>query len=160
MIRHNSPMPPGSDKYMERAAHLATVVGALVAAVALLVGVYEFTKTQRMARRNLELQMKTLLQDREIKAIELFLKFNEQQQELAAKPPPRKGEAAFWRYNALLAATEAVFKLTARRRRLGRNGVVDAGGSAPIPASNRVQLQDVCRRFPLTYEKGCSRPQM
>jgi len=105
-------MPPGSDKYMERAAHLATVVGALVAAVALLVGVYEFTKTQRMARRNLELQMKTLLQDREIKAIELFLKFNEQQQELAAKPPPRKGEAAFWRYNALLAATEAVFKLT------------------------------------------------
>src|SRR6266496_6310268 len=81
MIRHNSPMPPGSDKYMERAAHLATVVGALVAAVALLVAVYEFTKTQRMARRNLELQMKTLLQDREIKAIELFLKFNEQQQE-------------------------------------------------------------------------------
>ncbi len=96
---------------MERAAHLAT----LVAAVALLVGVVQFTKTQHLARRNLDVQMRTLRQDREIKAIELFLKFNEQQQELASKSPPRKGEAAFWRYNALLAATEAVFNLTRGR---------------------------------------------
>jgi hypothetical protein len=97
---------------MERAAHLATVVGALVAAVALLVGVYEFTKTQHMARKNLELQIAMLQKDREIKATELFLKFNEQKEEFAGKPAPRKGEAAYWRANALLAATEAVFKLT------------------------------------------------
>ena len=97
---------------MERAAHLATIVGAVVAAGALLVGVYQFTETQQMTRRNLELQMETLQHEREMKAVELFLKFNEQQQGLAAKPPPRKGEAAFWRYNALLGTTEAVFKLT------------------------------------------------
>ena len=96
----------------ERAAHLATVLATLVAAGAFVFGVYQFRDTQQMARRNLELQMETLQQDREKKAVELFLKFNEQEQELATKPPPRKGEAGYWRYNALLATTEAVFRLT------------------------------------------------
>ncbi len=77
-----------------------------------MVGGCQFTETQQMAQRNLELQMATLQNDREMKAIELFLKFNEQREELVAKPPPRKGDAAYWRSNALLAATEGVFKLT------------------------------------------------
>ena len=87
---------PGSDKYMECAAHLATVLAALVAAVTLIVGGCQFSKTQQ--------------QEREKKAIELFLKFNEQKEKLAAKPVT--GDAAYWRSNALLATTEAIFKLT------------------------------------------------
>jgi hypothetical protein len=53
-----------------------------------------------------------LQKDREIKATELFLKFNEQKEEFAGEPPPRKGDAAYWRANGLLATTEAIFKLT------------------------------------------------
>jgi hypothetical protein len=44
--------------------------------------------------------------------VELFLKFNELQKDVATKPLPRKGEAAFWHYNMMLALTESVFKLT------------------------------------------------
>ena len=112
MIQHNFSMTPRSEKYMECAAQFATVMVALVAAVTLIIGGYQFTKTQQMERKILDFQRKTLQQEREKKAIELFLTFNEQQAELAAKPPPREGEAAYWRYNALLAATEAIFKLT------------------------------------------------
>jgi hypothetical protein len=97
---------------MKRAADLATVVGALVAVGVFLFGFHQFAETQEMARRTLELQMETLKNDRELKAMELFLKFNEQEQELATKPPPRKGEAGYWRSNALLGTTEAVFRLT------------------------------------------------
>jgi hypothetical protein len=97
---------------MERNAHIATVAPAVIAAAAFLFGVCQFTQTQKLARKNLELQAETLQQERESKAVDLFLKFNEKQQELAAKPPPRKGEAAFWRYNAMLSTTEAVYILT------------------------------------------------
>jgi hypothetical protein len=105
-------MTPSSVKNIELAAHFATVAAALVAAVTLIIGGCQFTKTQETARRNIELQMATLKNDREMKARELFLKFNEQKEELAGKAPPRKGEAAYWRANALLATTEAVFILT------------------------------------------------
>ena len=104
-------MTPGSVKNIELAAHFATVAAALVAAVTLIIGGCQFTKTQQLTRKNLALQRKTLQQDREMKARELFLKFNEQKEELAGKSL-RKGEAAYWRANALLATTEAVFILT------------------------------------------------
>jgi len=62
---------------MERAAHLATAIGALIAVGGLLFGLYQFIETQRMTRRNLELQAETLQYEREIKAAELFLELNE-----------------------------------------------------------------------------------
>ena len=97
---------------MERAAHIATVIASIVAVVTFSVGLYQFTETQKLSRENLRLQAATLNHERESKAVELFLKFNELQKEVAAKPLPRKGDAAFWHYNMMLALTESVFKLT------------------------------------------------
>lgn len=97
---------------MQYAANLATVVAAVIAAIAMGLGYFQFNETQKLTRDALELQVSALKNDREMKAVELFLKFNEVQQELSAKPLPRRGEAAFWRHNALLVTTETVFRLT------------------------------------------------
>jgi hypothetical protein len=97
---------------MTRVADKATVVAAGVAILTFAVGLYQFTDTQKLARRNLELQAATLDQERESKAIELFLKFNELEKEMATKPLPKKGDAAFWQYNMMLTLTESVFRLT------------------------------------------------
>jgi hypothetical protein len=71
---------------LERAAQRATVLGFFVAAVTFFFGVRQFTDTQEMARKNIELQMETLQKDREIKATDLFLKFNEQKEKRGARP--------------------------------------------------------------------------
>ena len=97
---------------MERAAHIATVAASIVAIVAFAVGLTQFNETQRLSQDNLRVQAETLNHERESKAVELFLKYNELQKEVASKPLPRKGEAAFWHHNMLLALTESVFKLT------------------------------------------------
>jgi hypothetical protein len=94
-------------------ASIATVVASIVAIIALTVGLWQFNKTQRFARENLRLQAKTLQHEREVKAIELFLKFNELQQEATSAAPSKKGDATFWRHNALVAITESVYRLTA-----------------------------------------------
>ena len=97
---------------MERAAHIATIVAALVAILAFGFGLSQFSETQKLTRENLKLQAETLTHERESKAIEFFLKFNELQKEVAGKPLPKKGEAAFWHHNMLLSLTESVYKLT------------------------------------------------
>jgi len=97
---------------MERAAHIATIIASLVAILAFGFGLSQFTDTQQLARENLRLQAQALSHERESKAVELFLKFNELKKEVANKPLPKKGGAAFWHHNMLLAITESVFKLT------------------------------------------------
>ena len=97
---------------MERLAHIATVIAALVAILAFGFGLSQFNETQRLTRENLKLQMEALSHERESKAIDLFVKFNELQKEVAGKPLPRKGEAGFWHHNMLLALTESIYKLT------------------------------------------------
>ena len=97
---------------MERDAHLATIVAARVAAFTCVFGLLQFHETQRLTRENLQLQAETLKHERESKAIEFFAKFNELQKEVGGKPLPKKGDAAFWHHNLLLALTEAVYRLT------------------------------------------------
>jgi hypothetical protein len=97
---------------MQKAANWASIAASIIAAIALLTGLGQFIVTQRLSHKNLELQAETLKTEREMKAIELFVKFNEMEQEVATKPPPRRGDAAFWRYSALLSITESVFTLT------------------------------------------------
>lgn len=104
---------------MERVSDVATVVASLVAIVAFGVGLGQFSLTQQLARENLRLQAQALDDERESKAVELFLKFNELQQAVANKPLPPKGSAAFWNHNMLLGLTESVFRLTEGDRRWG-----------------------------------------
>lgn len=97
---------------MQRVAHIATVIAAFVAMVTFVVGLWQFNETQRLTRENLRLQAETLYNDRESKAIEFFLKYNELQKEVAGKPLPKRGDAAFWHHNTLLALTESIFRYT------------------------------------------------
>lgn len=97
---------------MERAAHISTIVASLVAILAFGFGLWQFTETQTLTRVNLSLQAETLDHERESKALEFFLKFNELQKEIANKPLPKRGDAYFWHYNMLLTITESVYRLT------------------------------------------------
>jgi hypothetical protein len=87
-------------------ADIATIVAAIVASLALGFGYTQFRDTQQLARATLQLQSDTLAHERESKAIEHFVKFNEIQQDADADAKK------YWRKNASLALTEAVFKLT------------------------------------------------
>jgi len=94
------------------AANLATVGAAAITAVTVLFSGWQFIESQKLAQANLHLQAEALSNEREAKAIELFQKFNEQQQELASKALPKRNETTFWHHNGMLTTTEAVFRLT------------------------------------------------
>jgi hypothetical protein len=97
---------------MERAAHFATITAALVAIFTFGFGLLQFGETQKLARENLRLQTETITLEREVKAIELFAKYNELQKEVAGRPLSEEDGAAFWHHNLLLTLTESVFRLT------------------------------------------------
>ena len=90
---------------VETLAHAATIFAAVFAVVTFGAGLSQFNKTQYLARE-------TLAHERESKAVELFLKFNETMQSRSKEPIANK-EQLFWSDNALLALTESVYKLTA-----------------------------------------------
>ena len=98
---------------IERKAHAATITASLVAIAALLAGTYQFLKTQELTQENLRLQAETLSNDRETKAIEFFIKFNEIKKDLAGKSASGSEPAQdFWNHNLALTLTESVFRLT------------------------------------------------
>lgn len=90
---------------MEKAAHGATISASVVAVVLLFFGVYQFNETQTLAQENLR-------NEREMKAVELFVKFNELQEERVASTSDNAGEAAYWRGNTLVAITESIYNLS------------------------------------------------
>lgn len=90
---------------MEAAADLATVIAAIIAALAIGFGYHQFRQTQLLATDNLKLQ-------REMYAEELFLKFAEQMSSGMGGSIPPRGHPDFWKHSALLAITESVYRLT------------------------------------------------
>lgn len=103
--------------WLEIVAQVATTVAAVVATVALILGFIQFRETQLLTREALNLQTNTLKHEREAKAIDLFMKFNEIQQEMASQLTKRsrlqtQKEGLFWRQNLSLSITESVFVLT------------------------------------------------
>jgi hypothetical protein len=98
---------------MQRAAHFASIAASILAVFAFGVGLWQFTVTQKQARETLELQTDTLKHERQSKAIDYFIKFNELQKDAAGKPLPKNDDdPEFWRHNLLLALTEQLFLLT------------------------------------------------
>jgi hypothetical protein len=97
---------------LEGPANIATIVASVVATMALIFGYVPFHETQLLTRKAMELQVSALEHEREAKAIDLFLKFNEIQQAIASPSRKTKGEVLFWQQNIALTTTESVFKLT------------------------------------------------
>ena len=94
------------------AAQLATVIASIFAMFAIGLGYLQFRETQVATRQALRLQADTLQHERDSKAIEFFIKFNELQRDLSEKALSQKSETTFWQYNMLLALTESVYRLT------------------------------------------------
>lgn len=92
-------------KVLESVAHLSTIIASVVAITALGLGSLQFEKTQELARE-------TLQAEREAKAVELYVKFNELKESAVAEVKTLDGEAGYWRNNSLLTITESVSNLT------------------------------------------------
>src|SRR5215469_14510749 len=107
----------GGEKTMwwDKTSAISTAIGSLIAAAAFVFGVYQFWQTQRGTRENLKRQKELLEGEREAKAVDLLLKFNELNAELGAKPLDAKDVAQFWKYNGTVSLIEALHKLMGGR---------------------------------------------
>jgi hypothetical protein len=96
---------------LEQAASLATILASIVASFALAFGYHQFRATQLLARQTLALQNEALQHEREAKAIDLFLKFNEIQLSVASPSHKSTKQALYWQQNLAVTTTESIFKL-------------------------------------------------
>lgn len=96
----------------------ATILAALVAVVSFYYGYRQFRQTQEATREtlnvqrtNLDLQKKSLDLDRDFKAVELIVKYNDLMTEADSSRSSTKVRSAFWRDNSALVIAESIFKL-------------------------------------------------
>jgi hypothetical protein len=80
--------------------------------LALGFGYYQFRATHLLTREALALQLDALKHEREAKALDLFLKFNEIQQSIVSPSRKTTEQVLFWQKNIAVTTTESVFKLT------------------------------------------------
>lgn len=92
-------------KALEVANIVSSVATAVVAALALSFSVWQFNEGQKLAQENLD-------SEREAKAVELFIKFNEMKEEMESKSTAGPAGVDFWRENSLLGITESLYNLT------------------------------------------------
>ena len=88
----------------ERGSQLATVVVAAVATVSFAVTTCQFTATQKLQRETLNLE-------RQARAVDLFVKYNELMRDAAARPTHESSAAGRWRHNLSLAIAESIWNL-------------------------------------------------
>ena len=90
---------------LDSLAHIFTIVASVGTVGALGVGSYQFQKTQALAQETLQME-------REAKAVELYIKFNELKESEVVGEVESKPEAIYWRNNSLLSITESIANLT------------------------------------------------
>lgn len=95
---------------LEHCAHCATIVAALVTVGGLYYGVTQFAKTQEDARRVYAQQEQALDQERDSKAMDLFVKYNELMSEAAPGKKSGEGGSNYWRDNLAIAIAESIFR--------------------------------------------------
>lgn len=98
---------------MEQASAWAVIAATVIALIAFLFGIFQFLRTQALTRRNLDLQAALLEHEKEAKAIELFIRFNELKRATANTQLDPTDEAQFWQHNAAVALIESIHKITA-----------------------------------------------
>jgi hypothetical protein len=91
-------------------SHWATIIAAVVAITTFYLGYQQFHQTQEATRQTLELQKQGIDLERESKAVELLLRYNEM---MSAPPPAQKSGAAnpYWQVNIALSLAESIFIL-------------------------------------------------
>ena len=97
---------------LQNASNLATIIAALVAALAFYYGYQQVSETQKLTREALDLQNITLNQEQETQAVELFIKYNELMEESSSSPKSAKADdRKFWRNNRAVSIIETIYKL-------------------------------------------------
>lgn len=91
-------------RLLERLAYIATIIAAIIAAVSVLVAGHQFKATQGLERDNLDLE-------REAKAVDLFVKYNEMMRGTAARTSVKNPETVDWRSNLAIGIAESIFRL-------------------------------------------------
>ena len=79
-------------------------LSSFVTIVAFVLGLWQFWETQNLAQEN-------LANEREMKAVELFIKFNEVQEKLT-EGGKKTEDVAYWSGNGLVAIVESISNLT------------------------------------------------
>jgi hypothetical protein len=96
---------------LQNSANIATVIASIVAIITFYYGYQQFQETQQATRENLILQKDALNQERESRAVELFIKYNELMKESVANFANVNKDNQFWRDNLAIGIAESIFKL-------------------------------------------------
>lgn len=98
-------------------AHMVTMASSLVVVVAVLFGSYQFYETQKLQRESIAIQKDSLEPERNAKAVELFVKYNElMMQPTTGVSKTAKREAWYWKENLAVSLLESLFNLTNGRQ--------------------------------------------
>ncbi len=89
---------------LERGSYIATMVAAVITAFLLLLAAYQFRAAQQDARETLDLE-------REAKAVDLYVRYNDLMQDAAARKTARNPRGAEWRGNLVVLLAESIFRL-------------------------------------------------
>lgn len=89
----------------------AGIAAAIVGIFALSFGYKQFRATQEATRQTLSLQREGLDLDRDAKAIDLFLKYNDLMVQPRSSRKSGIGDAAFWRENLAVGIADSIFKI-------------------------------------------------
>ena len=93
---------------IQNAANIATVFAALIAAGSFYYGYLQVKETQQEAREVLELQQNSFDQERDSRAVDLFLKYNELMGQTNSRAESIQND---WRENLAVSIAESVFRL-------------------------------------------------
>jgi len=93
--------------------HMVTMASSLVVVVAVVFGSYQFYETQKLQRESIAIQNDSFEPERNAKAVELFVKYNElMMQPTTGVSKAAKREAWYWKENLAVSLLESLFNLT------------------------------------------------
>lgn len=97
--------------------HMVTMASSLVVVVSVVFGAYQFYETQKLQRESIVIQKDSFEPERNAKAVELFVKYNElMMQPTAGVSKTAKREAWYWKENLAVSLLESLFNLTSGRQ--------------------------------------------
>lgn len=112
----NTHADPGARK-LKVWTHLVTMASSLVVVVAVVFGSYQFYETQKLQRESIAIQKDSFEPERNAKAVELFVKYNElMMQPTTGVSKAAKREAWYWKENLAVSLLESLFNLTSGRQ--------------------------------------------
>ena len=93
------------------------MASSLVVVAAVVFGSYQFYETQKLQRESIAIQKDSFEPERNAKAVELFVKYNElMMQPTTGVSKAAKREAWYWKENLAVSLLESLFNLTSGRQ--------------------------------------------